>query len=88
MEDQAIYNKARERVEAKQGFYVHLAVYVIVGVLLVAIDLSMTPEYTWVQWPLVGWGIGVLFHALGVFVFRGRSALTERMIEKELGRGF
>jgi len=86
MEDQDVYNRARERVEAKLGFYIHLAVYVIVGVLLVALDVSTSPGYTWAQWPLMGWGIGLLFHALGVFVFRGRSAFTERMIEKELGR--
>lgn len=86
MENQDAYNRANERVEAKLGFYIHLAVYVIVGVLLVVIDVSTSPKDTWAQWPLMGWGVGVLFHALGVFAFKGRSGLTERMIEKELGR--
>ena len=85
MGNQDEYTRARERVEARLGFYTHLAVYIIVGALLVAIDISTSPA-TWVQWPLMGWGIGVLFHALNVFVFRGRSAFTERMIEKELGK--
>ena len=75
-----------DRVEAKLGFYVHLTVYLLVGVLLVALDLSASPGLTWAQWPLLGWGTGVLFHALGVFVFRGPSAFTERMIENEMRR--
>lgn len=86
MEDQALYDRARARVEAKLGLYIHLAVYVIVGVLLVAIDVSTSPGYAWAQWPLMGWGIGLLFHALSVFTVRGRSAFTERMIENEMGR--
>ncbi len=86
MENQDAYNRAKERVEAKLGFYTHLAVYIIVGGLLVAIDIRTSPGYTWAQWPLMGWGIGVLFHALYVFVFRSRSAFTERMIEEEIGK--
>lgn len=87
MEEQSVYNRARERAEAKQGFYVHLTIYAIVGALLVAIDVSASSGSSWAQWPLMGWGIGLLFHALSVFAFRGRSALTERMIERELERG-
>lgn len=86
MEDQLIYSQARRRVEAKIGFFIHLAVYAIVGVLLVAIDFSTSPGITWAHWPILGWGVGVLFHALGVFVFRGESRFKERMIERELGR--
>lgn len=86
MENQDAYQSAKKRAEAKLGFYIHLTVYVIVGVLLVAINLSMSSGYIWAMWPLMGWGIGLLFHALGVFVFYGRSAVTEQMIERELGR--
>lgn len=86
MENSTTYNKAQERVEAKQGFYFHLAAFIIVGALLVAVDMSSSPGETWVQWPLMGWGIGMLLHALSVFVFGGASSYTERMMEKELKR--
>ena len=84
MENQEAYQRARKRVEAKIGFYIHLSVYIVVSILLVIINLSTHSPYLWFKWPLIGWGIGVLFHALGVFVFSGGSAIAERMIEKEM----
>ena len=84
MENQEAYQKAKKRVEAKIGFYIHLAVYVGVNILLVAINLLTSSQYLWFKWPLIGWGIGVFFHALGVFVFSGGSAIKEQMIQKEM----
>lgn len=71
-------------MEAKVGFYIHLSVYTAVNVLLIIINLSTSPEYLWFKWPLMGWGIGLFFHAIGVFVFSGRPLVTEQMIEKEM----
>ena len=84
MEDQEAYQKAKKRVEAKFGFYIHLSVYIAVSVLLVIINLSSSAEKLWFIWPLMGWGIGILFHGLGVFVFTGKPTFTEKMIEKEM----
>ena len=84
MENQEAYQKAKKRVEAKIGFYIHLSVYIAVNIVLVIINLRTSPEYIWFKWPLIGWGIGVFFHAMGVFVFTGKSAMKEKMIEKEM----
>ena len=84
MENQEAYQKAKKRVEAKIGFYIHLAVYVGVNILLIIINLVTSTQELWFKWPLIGWGIGVFFHALGVFVFSGGSAIKEQMIEKEM----
>lgn len=54
--------------------------------MLIIINLSTATEYLWFKWPLLGWGIGVVFHALGVFVFAGGSAIKKRWIEKEMSR--
>ena len=78
------YEEAKKRVEAKFGFYIHLAIYIAVNILLVIINISTSPQYFWFKWPLIGWGIGVFFHALGVFLFSGGSAIKEQMIEKEM----
>jgi hypothetical protein len=86
MENQEAYQKAKARVEAKLGFYIHLAVYVGVNILLVIVNLLSSPQYLWFKWPLIGWGIGLCFHALGVFVFSGGASIKERMIEKEMKR--
>ncbi len=84
MENQEAYEKAKKRVEAKIGFYIHLAVYVGVSILLIIINLLTSTRELWFRWPLIGWGIGVLFHALGVFAFTEPSSIKERMIEKEM----
>ena len=84
MENQEAYQKAKKRVEAKIGFYIHLAVYVGVNTLLIIINILTSTQELWFKWPLIGWGIGVFFHALGVFAFTGRSSIKERMIEKEM----
>ena len=84
MESQEAYQRAKKRVEAKFRFYIHLTVYIAVSFLLIIINLSTSAEYLWFKWPLIGWGIGVLFHALGVFVFPKKYAFTEKMIEKEM----
>ena len=61
------YQKAKKRVEALKGFYVHLTVYVLVNLLLCTINLLTSPGRLWFYWPLLGWGIAVALHALRVF---------------------
>ena len=87
MENQEAYEKARKKVEAKIGFYIHLAVYAGVNTLLIVINLITSTQYLWFKWPLIGWGIGLFFHALGVFAFSKGLSLKERMIEKEMKKG-
>jgi hypothetical protein len=84
MDNQEAYQRAKRRVEAKIGFYIHLAVYILVNVLLIVINLSTSTQYLWFKWPLIGWGIGVIFHALGVFVLSSGSIIKEHLIEKEM----
>lgn len=86
MEDQDAYLKAKKRVEAKVGFYIHLAAYVGVNTLLIIINVVTSTQYLWFKWPLIGWGIGVLFHGLAVFMFAKGLSFKERMIEKEMER--
>lgn len=84
MVDQEAYERAKGRVEAKIGFFIHLAVYIVVNSLLIIINISTVPQYLWFKWPLIGWGIGLIFHALGVFFFSNGSIIKERLIEKEM----
>ena len=63
------YEKAKKRVEEIKGFYSHLIVYICVNVALVIINLVTSRDYLWFIWPLFGWGIGLFFHGMGVFVF-------------------
>ena len=87
MENQKDYQRAKKRAVAKYGFYRHLGTYTAVGILLVVINLSASPEYYWVKWPLMGWGIAVLFHGMKVFFFPEESVIIEKMIEDEMEQG-
>ena len=66
MDDAARYNAAKVHVQRLRGFYMHLTVYVLVNVLLLAINLATTPDRLWFYWPLLGWGIGVAAHGASV----------------------
>jgi hypothetical protein len=85
MEENEAYKRAEKRVEDKLGFYTHAAVYVVVNIFLAVLNLLTSPDHKWFVWPLFGWGIGLLFHGVGVFI-SGESSMKERMIERELKR--
>lgn len=57
--------RAERQVQAMTGFYIHLAAFVVVMALLFV--LNLTDANWWVQWPLVGWGLGILGHWWAVF---------------------
>lgn len=89
MENEAereIHEKATKRVDARIGFYTHLGVYLLVNAILVVVNLSTQPDELWFQWPLLGWGIGLFFHGVGVFGFGEGTGRRERMIEREVER--
>jgi hypothetical protein len=54
-----------------------------VNAFLATINLLLTPEYLWIIWPLMGWGIGLIIHGLQVYLSTN-SSFKERMIEKEM----
>ena len=58
--------RAIRRVAAIKGFYVHFAVYLVVIAGLIVVD-ALTGSNWWVQWVILGWGIGVAAHAVAVF---------------------
>ena len=84
--EEEIYRQAKKRVEEKKGFYIHFAVYIIVNSILVIIWATTGAGYPWFLFPLGGWGIGILFHFLGVFVFSRSTGWETREIEKEAER--
>lgn len=84
MEITAAYLEARRYVERKIGFYVHSVAFLVVNSGLILLDLQTTPDRTWAFWPLTGWGIGLLFHGLAVFLRAPGAGWKQRMIENEL----
>ena len=70
--------QAEAHVDAIIGFYIHLAVYVLVIGLLIVVDATDDNDW-WVQWPAIGWGVGLLGHAFGVFGKLPRSVAEWRL---------
>ena len=66
MDQDANLTLAKRQVAAIKGFYIHLAVFLLVMGILLAVDATTGPGW-WVQWPLLGWGAGLLAHASVVF---------------------
>lgn len=54
------------RARQRRGFYGHLASYGIVNFFLFQVDV-LTAGSTWFHWPLLGWGVGLAFHAYSAF---------------------
>jgi len=59
--------KAAHQVDALLGLYIHLTIFALVIALLLAVNWFVTPEAWWVQWVVIGWGIGVVGHALLIY---------------------
>jgi hypothetical protein len=81
--EEEIYTRARRRVEEKKSFYTHLIVYVVVNAALILTWAFTGADYPWFIWPLGGWGIGLIFHFLGVFFFNRETGWERNEIEKE-----
>jgi fatty acid desaturase len=64
--DHAKLEQAKRRLAAIKGFYIHLAVFVLVLAGLLAVNLATGRDW-WVHWVVLGWGIGVVAHAVAVF---------------------
>ena len=73
---------AIRRIQAKRQFWGHLAVYLAVNSLLIAIWAMTSAEYFWPIWPMLGWGIGVAAHAARIYF--GTSEISEARIDREL----
>lgn len=75
MNEEERAKRARERAHELREFYTHLTVYVVVNVTLIGglflINWITSPGGWWFYWPLlgtgIGWGIGLIIHALNVF---------------------
>jgi hypothetical protein len=86
--DEDIRKLAQRRVAAKKGFFSNLFSYIVVNAMLVLLWFFVTGAgYPWFLWVMGGWGIGLIFHFFGVFVFpKEGSDWEQRQIQKEMDK--
>ncbi len=61
------FAKAKERVEKLKGFYGNLISYCTVIPILIIININTVHNFQWFWFPMLGWGIGLTFHAFETF---------------------
>ena len=61
------YEKAAKRVKDLKGFYGNLTSYCLVIPFLFILNMITSPDHLWFYWPMLGWGIGILAHAISTF---------------------
>jgi uncharacterized membrane protein len=85
------YRRAKKRVMAMKGFYIHLFFYVTVNMVLFLINMVTSSKHLWFFWPLLGWGIGILAHAFSVWGLVGwfgrewEERKIKELMEKDKG---
>ena len=84
-EQQDLEQIAKRRVQARYGLIIHAAMYVAVNSAIFAIWWFTGHGYPWFVWPMLGWGIGIVGHAMALLVGPD-SARERRAIDRELQR--
>lgn len=83
LSNEELEHLARRRAGAKLGWYIHASVYVVVNASLLVFN-TRGPSGSW--FPMVGWGIGLAFHGIAVFVLGQGSGLREYLVRRERER--
>ena len=83
-EENNAYLRAKKRVDELKGFYGNLTSYCIVIPSLTLINYITYWDHKWFIYPMLGWGLGVTFHAIGVFGY-GKS-WEERKIQEIINK--
>ena len=87
MEQQEKYARAKKRVNEIKSFYSHLFTYAAIMVLLIVIDFRDAGN-VWFYWPLMGWGMLIVSHAVRVFGLGGflGPKWEQKKMQKEMAR--
>ena len=84
--ERELRQEARKRAQVKLSFFGHLAIYLVVNLVLLALNLLTSPGSLWFYWPLLGWGIGVAAHGIAVYGADIARNLLGRLEEGEMQR--
>jgi uncharacterized membrane protein len=69
------------RLRKKSEFKMHLLTYALINTFVIAIWAVTGSGFFWPVFPILGWGIGLIFHAWDAY---GRTSPTEAQIHREM----
>ncbi len=84
--------KAKKRVKAKKGFYVHFVTFISVGIFFFLMNIATFGDSGewWFFFPMIPWSVGLFIHYFVIFGIPGTNIMTdgwkEREMEKEIQR--
>ncbi|WP_066225527.1 2TM domain-containing protein [Formosa haliotis] len=83
--EQDAYYRAKKRVEEIKGFYGNLVSYCVVIPFLIFINYKTSWGFQWFWFPMLGWGMGLIFHAFSVFGYgkTWEERKIQEILEKE-----
>ena len=55
------------------SFRIHSIVFILSNILLLFANISYSPDYLWFKFPLVAWGLLMIFHAWTIYSKKGIS---------------
>jgi two-component system LytT family sensor kinase len=82
------YLRAQKRVDDLKGFYSNLISYCLIIPFLIGLNYYTSWHFKWFWFPMFGWGIGLCFHAFGVFGFGNswEENQIKNYMDKELNK--
>lgn len=83
MDEEALQQAAKKRVDLKIGFYTHLLVFVLVNSGIYLMN-NFSGGQRWHHFPLFGWGLGLAIHGIVTFISLQGMGLKARMLEQEI----
>lgn len=82
--------RAVRRLRKQHDFRRHLTAYVLVNGIIIAVWAVVAVAsgfwFPWFIFPLLGWGIGIVFHAMDAYGSDITEADIAREMEREQGR--
>ena len=83
----AFREREARQIIKRRHFYVHLAIYVAVNLMLIGIWALVGGGFPWFLFPLMGWGIGVVAHGATAFLLANPDDVVLEREQRRLSGG-
>ena len=81
--EEELRTEARRRLKERRDFPSHLAAYVVINAMFIAIWAMTGAGFFWPGIILAAWGVGVLLHAWSIYFAR---PITDDEVQREMDR--
>ena len=68
--------------QRRKSFFLHLAIYILVNTISAVINFIFTPKFPWVIFPIIFWGIGIIWNYINAFLLIDKK-LCQTSLEVE-----